>query len=104
MSCGASVSTVGNGDVSGPWNAVWNATSPPAGHVHSQGVHVGMGLTSLVQPEGFLEVAECGWCVGLGDIHQDRDGTASPGLEGAGMGALCPHTHFLTKLPCIFPE
>lgn len=62
-----------------------------------------MRLTSLVQPEGLLEVAECGQWMGLGDIHQDRDGTVNPGLECAGVGAQRPHAHLLTLLPCIFP-
>lgn len=62
-----------------------------------------LGLTSLVQPKGLFEVAECGQRVGPGHIHQDRDGTASLGLEGAGIGALYPPAHLLTLLPCIFP-
>lgn len=64
---------------------------------------VALGLTSLVQPKGLLEVAECGQHVSPGDIHQDGDGTASLGLECAGVGALCPPAHLLTLFPCIFP-
>jgi len=66
------------------------------------GAAVVLALTGLVQPEGLLEVAEGGH-VGTGDVHQDGDEAASPGLEGAGMGALCPHAHLLAPLPRVFP-
>lgn len=74
------------------WNGTWDTVSlHQLGRGKARAV-VALGLTSLVQPEGLLEVAERGWCMGPSDVHQDGDGAASPGLERAGVGALCPRT------------
>lgn len=60
-------------------------------------------LTGLVQPEGLLEVAEHGWLMEPSDVHQDGNGAAGRGLEGAGVAALCPRAGILTLLPRVLP-